>query len=125
MVQGALDTFMSIVVHRGKEFLEKGGTGQDVEAPLECHQAINKGQRAHALIGCYFCFDRNQRGVLVMGLTEAIDEIETWSEDSEDHGFLYVIAGQRVGHGVGVASLVLDLEIEAEQLAHPMVLPNG
>ena len=60
-----------------------------------------------------------------MGLMEAIDEVETCSEDSEGHGFLCVIAGQRVGHGVGVARVVLDREIEAEQLAHPMVLPNG
>lgn len=45
-VQGALDTFMSVIIHHGKEFLEKGGTGKDVEVPLERHQAINKDQGA-------------------------------------------------------------------------------
>jgi hypothetical protein len=36
------------------------------------------------LIGGDFCFDRNQRRVLISGLSEAIDEVKTRSRDGED-----------------------------------------
>jgi hypothetical protein len=122
VLQGALDAFMAVVLQQGVPI--GGGARRDVEAPLECHQAIDKGPRSHVLIGGYLCFYCNQRWVLVIGLPEAVDEVEMWSKDGKDHGFLCVVVGQHVCHGVGAARLVHDREIEAEQLAHPMVLQN-
>ena len=124
-VKGALCAFMAIVVHCSEEFLEERGVGWDVEAPLECHQSISEGPRSHALIGDNFILDCNQRGVLVSGLEEAVHVVKPRSRDGEDRCFLGVMTGQRICHRVGAACLVLNREIKAQQLAHPMVLGNG
>ena len=70
---------------------------------------------------------RHQRWVRAVFLPEARDEVETWSQEREDGAILavlYVTAGKRIGDRVRRTRLVLNGEVEAKQLPHPMVLGN-
>ena len=58
-------------------------------------------------------------------MAEAVDEVEARPRHSHGHGLLCVAARQRVGDGVRAALLVLDGEVKAEKLAHPVVLWDG
>jgi hypothetical protein len=58
-------------------------------------------------------------------VAEAVDENKPWPGDYEERHLLGVVPRERVGHNICAARLVLDGEIEAEELANPMVLRNG
>jgi hypothetical protein len=66
--------------------------------------------------------DQAQIGEL--SLAETVDEVETRCEECKQHPFLCVASGQCVGHRVCCTRLVFDGEVEAQELAHPLVLRN-
>ena len=56
-------------------------------------------------------------------LVEPIDEVETWGQERQDGALRRrVPTRQRVRHGIGLARLVLDGEVEPEKLPHPVML---
>jgi hypothetical protein len=63
--------------------------------------------------------------VVLLGLSELVDEVEARSREGKELSLHGVALGQRVGNGVRRARLVLDGEVEAQQLANPVVLRNG
>ena len=75
----ALDSFVVAIVNGSEEFLEKGGAKRDVEAPLERDQPVDEGPGSRALGGTDFLLDGDQRGVLKMSLSQALDEVKTRS----------------------------------------------
>jgi hypothetical protein len=60
-----------------------------------------------------------------VSLAETLDEVEGRTRYGEKCRLLCVAPGQSVGHSVGVARFVLHREVEAQELAHPMMLWNG
>ena len=75
----ALDSFVAVIMNGSEEFLEKGGARRDVEAPLERDQPVDEGPGSRALGGTDFLLDGDQRGVLKMSLSQALDEVKTRS----------------------------------------------
>jgi hypothetical protein len=63
--------------------------------------------------------------VVLLGLSELVDEVKARSRVGKELSIHGVAHGQRVGDDVRRARLVLDGEIEAQQLANPKVLRNG
>jgi hypothetical protein len=63
--------------------------------------------------------------VVQLGLPELVDEVEARSREGKELSLPGVAPGQCVGDGVRRARLVLDGEVEAQQLANPVVLRNG
>jgi hypothetical protein len=56
-------------------------------------------------------------------LAKSVDEVEARRRESQDRPLLTGIASrQGISDGVGGARLVLDREVKAEELAHPVVL---
>ena len=77
----ALDSFMAIIVNGSKEFLEKGGAMRDVGAPLECNQPVDEGLGSCVLGGTDLLLDGDQRGVLKISLSQALDEVKALSRE--------------------------------------------
>ena len=102
-----------------------GVARRDVEAPLECDQPVDEGPGSCVLGGTDLLLDGDQRGVLNISLSQALDEVKARSRERQDRCLLHVTAGQGVGHRIGAARLVFHGKVEAQQLAHPMVLGNG
>ena len=75
--------------------------------------------------GADLLLDGDQRGVLKICLPQALDEVKTRSRECQDRCLLRVTAGQGVSYRIGAARLVFHGKVEAQQLAHPMVLGNG
>jgi len=75
----ALDSFVAVIVNGSEEFLEKGGARRDVEAPLERDQPVDEGLGSRMLGGTDLLLDGDQRGVLKMSLSQALDEVKTRS----------------------------------------------
>jgi hypothetical protein len=57
-----------------------------------------------------------------MRVTKAADEVEVRRRNSQLGGLLNVTAREGVSHDVRGLGLVFDAEVEAQQLADPMVL---
>jgi len=127
-VPGALNAFMPIVMDRSNNLLEQGRCRRGVEAPvIEYHVVPDRpwsgsGARAHLVV------DRDQGRVDGLCLAETADVVKARCRDGAEtaHAVILSIATREgVRHDVGCPGLVLDGEVEAEQLANPMVLGNG
>jgi hypothetical protein len=111
-MEGALDSFVAIIVNRSEDLLEERGARRDVEAPLERYQAINEGPGSRALVGGDL-LDGDQHGVLIIGLPKVLDEVKSLPRESQECRFLGVTAGQGISHCIVAARLVLHGEVEA------------
>ena len=67
----------------------------------------------------------DESGIRGLSLTKTLNVVEAGHRDSEHRPLLYVLAGQGVRHGIGGARLVFHREVEAEELAHPVILWDG
>ena len=68
--------------------------------------------------------DGDQSRVCGLGVAELIDEVEAGRRGGHERALFGVAAQESINHRVGEACLVLHGEVEAEELAHPMVLRN-
>jgi len=92
---------------------------------LKHHKAIDQRLRGRALVSRELIPERRQRRICGIGLVETIDEVEARPGDSEECLLLSVAPGESIGHDIGAARLVLNREVEAEELADPMMLRDG
>lgn len=72
--------------------------------------------------------DGDQRGVNGLGVAKAADEVKVGCQDRLKAPYVVLIGvavREGVDHCVRRARLVLNGEVEAEQLAHPMMPRNG
>jgi hypothetical protein len=69
--------------------------------------------------------ESDQFWIVSVCLVQVVDEGEPRCRHGECRRCLHVTTGEGVGDDVGVARFVLDLEVESQQLAHPMMLRDG
>jgi len=72
-------------VDRGDDLLEEWGARRDVEAPLECHQAIDDEPGSRVLVGGDLFLGGDQRGLLIVGLTKPLDEVEARPGEGQEY----------------------------------------
>jgi hypothetical protein len=118
----ALDALMPITVDCSDDLLERWGTGRDVEAPLEHHEAIDDGLGSHTLVGGDLILDGDQCRLLIVSLTEPLDEVEARTREGQQRCLLCAATGQGVGHRIGAACLVLHCKIK---FVREMLTPNS
>ena len=115
---------MPVLVHDHHDLLDERGRRGNVEAATELDHAVD--ERPWCAAGaCTELVPYGDEGrVGVLRLTEAHDEVETRGEDGKNDPLVRVAARQGVRHHVRRARFVLDGEVEAQQLPHPVVLGN-
>jgi hypothetical protein len=122
-VESLLHPFMASFMHGPQDLLQEGGRRRDVEAACALHHAVDHrpwsptGARAH------FIMDGGEGRVGELCLPKTRGEVEARGRQDQDDPFLRcVVAGECVSHHVRRPGLVLDGEVKAQKLAHPMML---
>jgi hypothetical protein len=122
-VESSLHPFMALFMHGPQDLLQEGRRRRDVEAACVLHHVVDHcpwsatGARAH------FITDGGEGRVGELCLPKTRDEVKARGRQDQDGPFLRcVAAGERVGHHVRRPGLVLNGEVEAQKLAHPMML---
>ena len=124
----ALHALVAIIVDGGHNFLEQGRGGRYVETPVEEHHIVLDRPGRCPGTCADLVVDGDQGGVDSLSLTESVDEVEAWSRDRAEpaHAVLLSIpAREGISHHISCPGFVLHREVEAEQLANPMMLRYG
>ena len=122
-VQRALDSFMSILMDSGHDLLNEGGRQWNVQAPGELHHVVDDHPRCPAGARAHFVLDSDEGRVGELCLAETCDKVEARGREGQYGPFVRRVASREsVGHRVRRPRLVLDGEVKAQKLPHPVVL---
>ena len=87
--------------------------------------AIDQRLKGRALVSRELIPKHHQRRICGIGLVETVDEVEAGPGDSGERLLFSVSPGESIGHDIGAARLVLNREVEAKELADPLMLRDG
>lgn len=90
-IESALDAFMVVIVDGGDHLLQEGRGRRDLEASLECDQAIDDGPWCHALPDIDLGPEGHQSWVRIIGVTEAVDEVSSVSQRDKAFATMLVL----------------------------------
>jgi hypothetical protein len=92
---------------------------------ISCSSGKSAGMYSRSGARCDLATESDKGRVVLLSLSELVDKVEAQNREGKEFSLHGVAPRQRVGDGVRRARLVLDGEVEAQQLANPMVLRNG
>uniref|UniRef100_A0A0A8ZTW4 Uncharacterized protein n=1 Tax=Arundo donax TaxID=35708 RepID=A0A0A8ZTW4_ARUDO len=121
-VEGAADALMAVVVDRGQDLPQQRRRRGNVQAAVEGDHAVHQRPRSGAGASPDLIVDGDQGRISGLGVAEALDEVKAGRRNSHHIPFVIVATGEGVGDYVRGARPVLHREIEAQELADPMVL---
>jgi hypothetical protein len=122
-VESSLHPFMALFMHDPQDLLQEGGCRRDVGAACVLHHTVDHHPWSPTGARTHFIMDGGEGRVGELCLPKVRGEVEAQGRQDQDGPFLQcVAAGEPVGHHVRRPGLVLDGEVEAQKLAHPMML---
>jgi hypothetical protein len=122
-VEGSLHPFMVLFMHSPQDLLQEGGCRRNVEAACILHHVVDHRPWSPTGAHAHFITDGGERRIGELCLPKTRDEVKAQGQQGQDGPFLRcVTAGERIGHHVRRPDLVLNGEVKAQKLAHPMML---
>jgi hypothetical protein len=121
-MEGAVDALMAVIVDRSQDLLQQQQHQGNVQAAVEGDHAIYQHPQSGAGTRPDLVVDGDQGQISGLGVAEALDEVKARRQNSHHLPFIIVVMGEGVGDDVRGARPVLHREIEAEELADPVVL---